>query len=342
MSAVNLGRIDFERHEQFFKTMLERQLIWKRRFIDGKARPWTDDCIFRQYKFTNVYRELDYNSQYCIRNIIKKINTTYRIADGDIFLCNLIWKVLVFRLFNNPETFESAKSTWPEGIPDYWDYGSEKVKYTQFMVTRQNLGMNIFTSAYLIYSSTNGGRSRAEFYTEVVLPKLHDLIEEIVNCLRFGDEPSDILTIFKEIPGVADFIAFELYNDLLYINKFTDCKIVPFGPNDYVNVGPGSKMGIQLIYPDIRTKKECIAAMFELFNTAEKQLSLVAGEEKMPYAHYNSKTKRYEVSDEFNFTISNIEHWLCEYSKYFRLRYSIGGKQKVFKPKSPDTLYFYI
>ena len=27
----------------FFETMYERQMIWKRRFIDGKERPWTED-----------------------------------------------------------------------------------------------------------------------------------------------------------------------------------------------------------------------------------------------------------------------------------------------------------
>ena len=51
----------------FFETMYERQLIWKRRFIDKKERPWTDNKIFQESKFTNVYRELDRNSQWQIK-----------------------------------------------------------------------------------------------------------------------------------------------------------------------------------------------------------------------------------------------------------------------------------
>ena len=30
----------------FFELMHERQLIWKRRFIDKKERPWTENKIF--------------------------------------------------------------------------------------------------------------------------------------------------------------------------------------------------------------------------------------------------------------------------------------------------------
>ena len=47
----------------FFETMYERQMIWKRRFLENKPMPWTKNKIFQSSKFTNVYRELDRNSQ---------------------------------------------------------------------------------------------------------------------------------------------------------------------------------------------------------------------------------------------------------------------------------------
>ena len=78
----------------FFESMHERQLIWKRRFIDKKERPWTENKIFQESKFTNVYRELDRNSQWQIKNIL---------LDDKLNLKNLIWKLMVFRFFNNPE-----------------------------------------------------------------------------------------------------------------------------------------------------------------------------------------------------------------------------------------------
>ena len=65
-SPDDMYGLNVECFEAFFQTMYERQLIWKRRFIDKKESPWTTDAIFKKFKFTNVYRELDRNSQYCI------------------------------------------------------------------------------------------------------------------------------------------------------------------------------------------------------------------------------------------------------------------------------------
>ena len=82
-SPDDMFRLDVECFEAFFQTMYK------------KESPWTTDDIFKKFKFTNVYRELDRNSQYCINKIIK-LN-----ANGS--LENLIWKTLVFRLFNNTD-----------------------------------------------------------------------------------------------------------------------------------------------------------------------------------------------------------------------------------------------
>lgn len=108
-----------EHYHEFFRTMFERQMIWKRRFLDQKPRPWTDDPILRDYKFTNVYRELDRNSQWQIRNIL---------LDDELTLTNLVWKMMVFRYFNNPPTFEYARDKygWGAGIPDYNQYDEDR------------------------------------------------------------------------------------------------------------------------------------------------------------------------------------------------------------------------
>ena len=94
--------VSAEHHAEFFRTMFERQMIWKRRFLDQAPRPWTEDPILRDYKFTNVYRELDRNSQWQIRNIL---------LDDSLSLTDLVWKMMVFRYFNNPRSNTPVKST---------------------------------------------------------------------------------------------------------------------------------------------------------------------------------------------------------------------------------------
>ena len=150
----------------FFELMHERQLIWKRRFIDKKERPWTENKIFQESKFTNVYRELDRNSQWQIKNIL---------LDDKLNLKNLIWKLMVFRFFNNPETFTfepkgavlqgslfgapiksglkqteniedliSAKK-WRNGIPDFEEYDEEE--FSRFIAGIRSSGKNPYTTA---------------------------------------------------------------------------------------------------------------------------------------------------------------------------------------------------
>ena len=64
----------------FFETMYERMMIWKRRFIEQKPQPWTENAILRDSKFTNVYRELDRNSQWQISITMKTTNCEFSIS----------------------------------------------------------------------------------------------------------------------------------------------------------------------------------------------------------------------------------------------------------------------
>ena len=136
-----------ENKELFFDLMHERMAIWKRRFIDKQDRPWTDNEILRDYKFTNVYRELDRNSQWQIKNIL---------LDDKLSLKNLIWKLMVFRFFNNPETFTfKLAAKWRNGIPDYDEYDEDE--FSNFITQVRSAGKNPYTTAYLINSQATPG-----------------------------------------------------------------------------------------------------------------------------------------------------------------------------------------
>ena len=74
-----------ENYNLFFEVMRERMLIWQRRFLEKRPAPWTENTILRDYKFTNVYRELDRNSQWQIHNILR---------DDTLDEINLVWKLM--------------------------------------------------------------------------------------------------------------------------------------------------------------------------------------------------------------------------------------------------------
>src|SRR5271167_851059 len=43
---------------ELFDFIRERHAIWWRK-EHGESKPWTEDPILQQYRFTNIYRELD-------------------------------------------------------------------------------------------------------------------------------------------------------------------------------------------------------------------------------------------------------------------------------------------
>ncbi len=347
----------------FFETMFERQLIWKKRFLDKAPSPWTKNKIFKESKFTNVYRELDKNSQWQIKNIL---------LDDELSLQDLIWKMMVFRFFNNPATFEFSPegksfqgdlfgapiksglrqaetaqelisaSKWRNGIPSYDEYDVDE--FERFIAGIRTSGQNPYTTAYLINSQAAPGQSRDYCYTRVVLPALHKAIPELIETVKSAKTPEVIIEKLKELPAVADFIAHEFYQDFTYITRYTDRDFMKFTQDDYTNVGPGCSIGIRLIYPNLETIKSQKQAIYWLRDEAEKWLRKISMEKNigMPYLFWN-KTKGEYYVDEFdcNITLHQIEMWLCEFQKYWKMIIGEGKQRSKFKPITKDVISKY-
>lgn len=345
----------------FFETMYERQVIWRRRFVDQMERPWTNDKIFQTSKFTNVYRELDKNSQWQIKNIL---------LDDTLSLKNLIWKLMVFRFFNNPATFTfdpagkpiqpslfgaqvrsgleqpqaaseliSAKR-WRNGIPDYDDYDVDE--FSRFIAGIRSTGNNPYTTAYLINSQATPGMPRDYCYTRVVIPTLHERIPKLIATVLSAKEPEDIIAFLKTLPAVADFIAHEFYQDFTYIPRYTDRKFMRFDQDDYTNVGPGASLGIRLIYPSLKTIKQQKQAIYWLKDAASDWLGRISLErgEPMPYLYWDKDNGRYFVGSECNITLHQIEMWLCEFQKYWKMIIGQGKQRSKFVPHINNNTRF--
>ena len=82
--------------DTYWRFAAERQEIFFRR-IAGAPRPWTADPILREFKFTNAYRASDRVSQYLIKRVIYA---------GDQNPDELIFRILVFKMFNRIEIWE--------------------------------------------------------------------------------------------------------------------------------------------------------------------------------------------------------------------------------------------
>ena len=310
---------------EFFDVMLERMLIWKRRFIDEQNRPWSNNNILNKFKFTNVYRMLDRSSQWQIQHIL---------LDESVKGVNLVWKLMVYRMFNNPETFEKGLKFWKNGIPDYKDYDVNE--WYEFIQGIKESGGNPFTNAYLTNSASYPGLTRVESYTQKILPILHKSVPELYELMLKAKKPEEIIDFLTSLPSCGMFMAHEYYQDFTYIAIFRDDNFFKFTQDDFTNVGPGASLGIRLIFPKLKGKgqKQGIYWLKEFAEEELEKARVRLGVDSVPYIQWNKKKGEFEITNKCNISLHQIEMWLCEYQKYWKMCIGEGKQRSEFEPKT--------
>jgi hypothetical protein len=319
--------VDEENFYNFYRTLHERNEIWIRRFIDKQERPWTSDKILRDYKFTNSYRELDRASQWLVNNVL----TDHRLSLED-----LIFRIMVYRFFNQPCTFDKKKSPYAIVLPHYDNFDKQDL-WEQVVTYREKVD-NPWHTAYLMNpgaSKPNGwnkrGLFRDDMYVNNVLQQVHDKIPEIVLILKKAKRPEEIVAVLETILAVSGFMSHEFYLDFCYCAKYWKQAIMKFTQNDFTNVGPGCSTGLRIIFPRLEKKRqvEGIHWLLELLPEVYEQLGL-----EFRYIHWN-KEDGYHVNEKVNnLTLHTIEFWLCEYQKYWKMNIGEGKQRSKFKPKT--------
>lgn len=304
----------------FFQTMFERQEVWYNRFILQTDRPWTNDEFLHNNKFTNVYRELDRNSQWQIKNVFMG---QYK---NDL---DLLWRIMFFRYLNSPDFFEWLKTkekSFDGFIPQRSKYDSNE--FWQLMQDYRAEGGNPFTNAYFINSQACPGQKRDWCYAHVILNNMKVKLPELYLTMKKAKEPEEIIKYIKTWPAAADFIAHEFYQDFTYAPKYSGVEFMKFDQDDFTNVGPGAAIGIRLIFPCLKGREQ-EEGIYILRDIAEEQLAKYGD---FKYLYWNGK--EYGMQEKCNITLHQIEMWLCEFQKYWKMKIGKGKQRSVFKLKT--------
>jgi len=63
-------KLNNKNFEIFWQYINQRHIIYKKKTIQKLSPPWTENKILNEYKFTNVFRDLDPGTKYVIDKII--------------------------------------------------------------------------------------------------------------------------------------------------------------------------------------------------------------------------------------------------------------------------------
>lgn len=280
----------------FWSFVAERHEVFLRRVVHRQPPPWTRDESVAGVYYTNVYRELDRLTRYVQRHVL--------LPEPDS--AEVLFNLVKFRYFNWIPTWEALGGFAPRAA---WDQAAADTA----LLARQAAGHKVFTGAYMVQARSTAGRegfgSKIKLYTARLsqvaeeAPALWDEIDQILPHIGDKlDSPHKQMgaihaALKRRLPGVSDFLAYELLIDLNYAR-------LPFTEDDWVNVGPGAKLGLSFLLESrpVRGSWTWLDALMELRHEWQGRAAR-AGAQRL----------RGPV-----LTLRNVEHSLCEYSKYYR------------------------
>jgi hypothetical protein len=262
-------------YKTFWYWINERHMIYIRRFEQGKPKPWTEDPVLQNYKFTNVFRELDRGTIWLRENFIEKY------PHDSLMLFNIIW----YRMFNLISTAESI------GYVKDWD----GIAVARQLDTKMASGLPVFTSAHMTKGG-DAGTTKASYFCKIldgVWAQRHTM------CLKIKQSGSiqAASEILDGIESIGGFLSYEIATDLRHTNILNHAVDIM----TWANTGPGCMRGIRAIYPTA-DKADSLFVMRNLLHDSYRETA--------------NHVPKMEIRD--------IEHSLCEFSKYWKVKTGTG------------------
>ncbi len=282
---------------RFWDFVAARQEIWYKRRVLKQEEPWSDDPIFLDKRFTNIYRCLDKGTLFSLYELLGYGTDQERI-----------FNVIAYRLLNRIESYSILRQ-------------SVAIWTKQWFLDRVNMlrsaDQPIMTGAFVSVSMVTGGTERG------VVPKIAaalDLIRENIRAITYDlkmmKHSKDAHEYIRAMAGpeyrIGPFISYQILLDLMYPGGIVD---VPSG--EWVYMGPGSTKAIKNLGREHGLTAMDMCKVLYLSQTA--QLS----------RRGFKFLRREEDGGIYLLSLADIEHALCEWYKYEKL--VVGGHGKVFK-----------
>lgn len=274
----------------------------------GEPLPWTEDEILANYRFTNVRREQDRQTKYLIDNIVNNEKLTIR---------DKVVNIILFRYWNLWSTMRDFGGAWTrQELMTSKPMERATKKYEKLIAENPKHGF--FTAAFLTSGAKIGVRKEfnvTNAVTGAFLLAKFAIRNKIPERVIKASNQKESCEVFKELPGVANFLSYQMWVDCTYIPEF------PFSENEFTVSGPGCKNGLRRLFrnTDGMTPDECVFWLRDNLLTLEPQLDPTTLMTDIP------------KKDRF-LSVMSLENCLCEFSKYHRAYTDAGRPKQKYVP----------
>lgn len=261
----------------FFEVAREREMIRIRR-ESGQPAPWTDDPVFNQYRFCNVFREDDKVTRWVKKHVRDPYDADDRLIPFVTLSRYVNYIPTLSRMFG--EIANNQDWTWGSVIDA--GYRFEKGDTT------------VIGGGYMI--NTPAGYDKLTGAVEIV-KHVWDNRLDLAKVASQTKRLQDLHAALKQWDHLGNFMAYEIVTDLRHTSLLSDATDIM----TWASWGPGAARGLRWIYEEEfdYTKVKHQERMTELATSILDRTRL-----------YWNLPKLWEMRE--------VEHWLCEYDKYRR------------------------
>lgn len=283
---------------QFFDYARERHAIYLRRFA-GEERPWTKDAILQKYRFTNVFRELDRTTIWFRTHVRDPLRNK-----PDVLLATVVFRMLN-RIATGEAVFCQTDLEYESAFHHWKARGYDRRVLRRAIVAHCGDGPYV-TGAYILTSPP--GQPKLDGMLEVI----GGFAKETAGKLPVGfDHSLEIVWEWlKAFPYFGPFHAYEIVTDLRHTYLLENAEDI----NTWANPGPGARRGANRVFGrSVNTRIQTSQLMDEMVTL-------------LGYSRDDELWSRRWPAWE----LREVEHSLCEFDKYERVRLKQGRPRGVF------------
>ena len=301
----------------FFAYARERHSIHLRRSAGLPRDEWTQDAILREYRFCNIFRELDTTTEWFAHHVRTPLRDS-----PDVLLATAL-----FRWFNRISTGEAVflnRMRWDDHDGTAWEH---LVRTGRIDPVRRAILAHCGTGPYVTGSYI--------IKTMDGVDKLSGVLLAITRFMRQSraDAPGSVLDqgemsrmLLRErgqhalefvwrwltlFPYLGHFMAYEIVTDLRHTALLDQAPDIL----TWANPGPGAERGLNRIMGRDVRKRMSRRVLLEEMQTLLAQCT--------DPANWPSDWPAWEMRE--------VEHTLCEFDKYERVRLGQGAPRQKFR-----------
>lgn len=291
--------------DSYWRFAVERQNVFCQRLM-GKPEPWTSDPVISVHKFTNAYRASDRVSQYLIRHVIYRNDLPQSPSE-------VLFRTLLFKLFNKIETWELLEHTF--GEITFKTYKFEH--YDKVLSQAMRAGGRIYSAAYIMPPGGSAFGHTAKHQNHLRLLE-RMMADDLAGQLAQLKKMQTAFELLRSYPTIGDFLAYQFVTDINY-SEVTD-----FSEMDFVIPGPGARDGLRKCFSDSAGLNE--AELIRLMaDNQEREF------ERLGIKFQSLWGRRLQLID--------CQNLFCEVDKYARVAHpdvaGISGRTRIKQKFSP-------